>query len=104
VKTASSYRQAIFNERCGDIEIMKIIPLPPPSPTTWTTWIAPFVTKVNVTDPNSAVKINLTGIIVGILVPVVVFGLIALCVFIYCKKKKEREEQERAESRKQKKD
>jgi len=104
VKTASSYRQAIFNERCGDVEIMKIIPPPPPPPTTWTTWIAPFVTKVNVTDPNSAVKINLTGIIVGILVPVVVFGLIALCVFIYCKKKKEREEQERAESRKQKKD
>jgi hypothetical protein len=75
---------------------MKIIPPPPPpppaAPTTWTNWIAPFVTKVNVTDPNSPTKINLTGIIVGILVPLVVFGLIALCVYIYCKKKKAREE------------
>ena len=101
VKTASSYRQAVFNERCGNVDIMKLIPPPPPPPpaSSWT-WTNPFVSKVNVTDPNSATKINLAGIIAGILVPVVVFGLIALCIYIYCKKKKAKEEQERAESRK----
>ena len=85
---------------------MSLLPPPPPPtppPSTWT-WTNPFVTKVNITDPNSATKINLVGIIAGISVPVVVFSLIALCVCIYCKKKRAKEEQERAESRKQKKD
>jgi hypothetical protein len=105
VKTASPYRQAIFNERCRDVDIMSLMPPPPPPPppSGWT-WTNPFVSKVNVTDPNSATKINLAGIIAGITVPLIVFGLIVLCVYIYCKKKKAKEEQERADSRKKKKD
>jgi hypothetical protein len=74
-------------------------PPPPPTPTPWT-WINnPFVTKVNSTDPNSTVKLNKVGIAVGISVPVFIFGLIALSIYLWCKKKKVEEEIERAKSR-----
>lgn len=80
-------------------------PPPPPTPTPPWTWTNnPFVTKVNSTDPNSAVKLNTLGIAVGVSVPLIIFGLIGLSIYLWCRKKRAEEDKDRAETRKKKKD